>query len=198
MDPLKAYAREILRWGVIATSGGCGLWLLVEAGRGFVTRRIDGWLDVLLCLIVPVMVAAPLLAIAYICLRRQYRKLFLVLGVFGGIITFAELSALPHQVGIFQLMDRLTDENPNLAFLWLPLALPWLFVPIYAAAYFFSSCRRFAYSRQNRRRGGPVGAADTPDDDSAWSLEEPPCWQRRHRVDRDPRQQPTTADTGCL
>lgn len=67
-------------------------------------RWNGSWLGLVFMLIVSLAIAAPFLAIAYTCLRRQYRKLSLVFGVIGCILIFAELSALPEQLGIFQVM----------------------------------------------------------------------------------------------
>lgn len=141
---MRIPAKEILRWVVIAAAGGCGLWQLVEAGRG-VTRGNGSWFGSVVMLIVSLAIAAPFLAVAYICFRRHYRQLFLVLGVVGCILIFAELSALPERSGICEFVSRRIDEHHEYAFLGLPLALLLFFVPIYAAAGCYRLCHRLAY-----------------------------------------------------
>ena len=106
-------------------------------------------------LLFPMLVAAPFLAIAYICLRRQYRKLFLVLGVVGAIAVFGLLMALPDQMGITEYVHHNLDTIDKMrAHRWLdflagPFFLLCLFGPIYAAAWFYRLCRYLAY------RGSP-------------------------------------------
>jgi hypothetical protein len=141
---MKIPAKEILRWFAIAAATGCGLWQLVEAGRG-VMRGGGSWFGAVVMLIVSLAIAAPLLAAAYICFRRRYRELFLVLGVIGCILVFAELSALPEQLGIWEFLSRRIDEHREYAFLALPLALLLLFFPIYTVAGFYRLCHRLAY-----------------------------------------------------
>jgi ACR3 family arsenite efflux pump ArsB len=65
--------------------------------------------------------------------------------VLGSVAIFAELSALPEQLGVFQLMERHFHENHDYAFLSLPLGLLFLFGPIYATAWFFQWCCRMTY-----------------------------------------------------
>jgi hypothetical protein len=103
MGTIKTRAQEILRWGAIAASGGFAAWMLVEAGRCGVGIHRRGVLDAsgVMMLMDPVLVALPFLAVAYICFRRQYRKLFLVLGVVGCIAVFCELFMLPDQLGFW-------------------------------------------------------------------------------------------------
>jgi len=138
---LKTLAKEILRWGVIAASVGGSVRLLMEARM----RWNGDWLGLACMLIFSLGVAAPLLAVAYICLRRQYRKLFLVLGLIGSLAIFVELWALPDQLGLFQFMERHMGANHDYAFLALPLCLFMLFGPAYAAGGFYNLCHRLAY-----------------------------------------------------
>jgi hypothetical protein len=144
MSNIKTLVKEILRWGVIIASGGYGVWQLFDAGRRIILRWNGDLFDVLFLLLFPTIIAVPFLAVAYICLRRQYRKLFLVLGVIGSLVIFFELFFLPEQLGIFQFMDRHTDENHSFAILGLPIILLSFFGPIYAAAWFFRFCHRLA------------------------------------------------------
>jgi hypothetical protein len=149
---MKTLAREILRWGVIAACGAYGLWQLLDAGyRGIGMLWRGYWSGALFVLIFSVLVAAPFLAVAYICLRRQYRKLFLVLGVIGAIAVFGECMALPDQLGLYQLMDHRIHEDHAFAFLGLPMTLLCLFGPAYAAAWFYRLCHRLAYPEMDRR-----------------------------------------------
>lgn len=90
---MKTFAKESLRWSVVAICGAYGLWQLICAGRGFIHNWDGGWLEAFV-LSVPLFVAVPLLAVAYCCLRRQYRKLYLVLGVVGCVVLFAEFVQL--------------------------------------------------------------------------------------------------------
>lgn len=145
---MKTLAKEILRWGVIAASGSCGIWQLIETGRRCIDMRWSGdGYDVLafFVLIIPLFLATPCLAVTYICLRRQYRKLLLVLGGIGSLAIFVEASLLPEQLGLYQLVDRHIHENHDFAFLGLPLCLLMLFGPIYGATWFFRLCHRLAF-----------------------------------------------------
>ena len=152
---MKTPAKEILRWCIIAASGGYGAWQLVYAGWRTATRWQGGWFDVFFFLLFPMLVAAPFLAIAYICLRRQYRNLFLVLGVVGAVALFGLLMALPDHLGIERYFhDNVHDIDTMRAHPWLdflagPFFLLCLFGPIYAAAWFYRLCRYLAY------RGSP-------------------------------------------
>jgi hypothetical protein len=152
---MKKLTTEILRWCIIAASGGYGVWQLVYAGWRIATRWEGGWFDVFFFLLFPTLVAAPFLAIAYICLRRQYRKLFLVLGVVGAVALFGLLMALPDQMGIAEYVHHNLDTIDKMrAHRWLdflagPFFLLCLFGPIYAAAWFYRLCRYLAY------RGSP-------------------------------------------
>jgi hypothetical protein len=144
----KKLARETLRWLVIAASGAYGFWQLGYAvRRGFAVHLTGDWADILavFVLIVPLLVAAPFIAVAYLCLRRRYRKLFLVLGVVGCIGVFAELMALPDQLNLYPFMERQVKENAALGLLGLPIGLLMLFGPAYAAAWFYGLCHRLAY-----------------------------------------------------
>jgi NADH:ubiquinone oxidoreductase subunit 5 (subunit L)/multisubunit Na+/H+ antiporter MnhA subunit len=144
---MKALAREILRWCVVAASGGYGAWQVVDVVWRVATRWKGGWFDALFVLLVPLLFAAPFLAVAYYCLRRQYRKLLLVLGAVGAVVLFGLLSMLPRQLGLFERMDACVRQNHAFAFFGLPLMLVVLLGPIYAAAWFFRLCQRLAYCR---------------------------------------------------
>jgi hypothetical protein len=145
---MKPLVRALLRWMAIVATGGCGVWLLVDAVRCGRHLRLDGeWTDVF-AVFVPlfsVLRAAPCLATAYFCFRRQYRKIFLVIGIVGGFALFVELQTLPEQLGWFQDMDRLIHREPGYRFLGLPFALLIFLVPILAAAGFYRLCYRLAY-----------------------------------------------------
>ncbi len=155
MTNMKSFAKEALRWFVIVTSGGYGLWQLIDAGRRAIGMRWSGdGSDVFgfFVILMPLLVAAPCLAVAYSCLRRQYRRLFIVLGVIGCLAIFVGLSTLPEQLGMFQFLDRQIHENHEYAFLGLPFALLAVFGPIYVAAWFYRLCHRFAYPDRPRTK----------------------------------------------
>jgi hypothetical protein len=145
---MKPIVRALLRWVAIIATGGCGAWLLVDAVRCGRHLRLEGeWADVF-AVFVPlfsVLRAAPCLATAYFCFRRQYRKIFLVVGIVGGLILFIELQALPEQLGWFQDMDRLIHRESGYGSFGLPFALLMFFVPILAAAGFYRLCYWLAY-----------------------------------------------------
>ena len=166
---MRFAAQEILRWGAIVVFGGSGLWSLFEFGRCVFGMRWDrDWPDtltVILVILVPLLfVAAACFSTAYLCLRRQYRKLFLVLGAVGSVALFIELMCLPNQVGLSQFLVRLT-ENHDLTFCTLPLLLPLSFAillgPIYASAWFFGLCHRLAYSIASPRKPPKTRATRT-------------------------------------
>lgn len=150
MGNIKTLAKEILRWSVIAVSGGCGVWLLIEAVRSVVHGHGD-WVVALVEIGLSVLIAIPCFAVAYFCLRRQYRKLYPFLGMVGSIAIFAELSLLPEQLGVRQFLYRQIHENHFWAFLGLLLALLIVFVPIYAAAWFYRFCHCLAYSEMGKK-----------------------------------------------
>ena len=122
----KTLAKEALRWLTIIAAGGFGLWQLADAISHAIRVQWTG--DAtngfsVFFLLISLLMAAPFLAVAYFCLRRQYRKLFLVLGVVGGVVIFAELHALPDQLGVFQfhMADRPNREiasSPSSASRW--------------------------------------------------------------------------------
>ena len=141
---MKSLAKEILRWVVIVASGGFGLWQVVEAGRGIMRWNGD-WLDALVVLVFPLVAATPFLAVAYICLRRQYRKLFIVLGVIGSVAIYILLYTLPDWLGVHEFIGNHIQKNHDLAFLAVPLVFVLLFGPICLAAWFFRLCHRLAY-----------------------------------------------------
>ncbi len=148
---MRTTAKEMLRWVVIAASGGYGLWQLIEAGRS-VMRWNGSWFALAFGLIFCLVIAAPFLAVAYLCLRRQYRKLFVVLGVVGCILIFVELSALPERLGMCEFVSHRIHENHDYAFLALPFGLLLMFGPIYAAAWFYRLCYRLAYPGTGKKQ----------------------------------------------
>ncbi len=150
MANIRTLAKEILRWGVIAATGGYGVWLLVGIGHG-VVRWSGDWFFEAFSLIFSLLFVGPFLAVAYFCLRRQYRKLSLVLGVIGTIVIFGGLWALPERLDVFHFMERHTREHDALAVLGLPLCLLLLFGPAYAAAWFYRFCHRLAYPGTGKR-----------------------------------------------
>ncbi len=149
---MKTLAKEIARWGVIAATGGYGVYLLIGAGRILAWRRGDAtYVFAIVMSFMFLVFAAPFLATAYFCLRRQYRKIFLVVGAVGCMVIFFGLSALPEQLGLFKFMAHHLVENHDLAFLGLPICLLLLFGPIYAAAWFCRLCGYLAYPGRAKR-----------------------------------------------
>jgi len=152
---MKTFAKELLRWCVIAACSGFGVWQLVAAVWRIATQWEGGWFDAFFLLIFPIVIAAPFFAVAYSCLRRQYRKIFLVLGIVGAVAVFGLLMALPEWLGIEKYFyDNMQSVDNMRARPWLdmlagPFFLLCLFGPIYAAAWFYRLCRHFAY------RGSP-------------------------------------------
>jgi hypothetical protein len=151
----KTLAKEALRWLTIIAAGGYGLWQLADAARRVIRMQWTGdatdALAVVFVSMIPLLMAAPFLAVAYFCLRRQYRKLFLVLGVVGGVAVFFGLHALPRQLGAFEFLKRHAHDDRGLGMLGLPLCLLMFFGPIYGAAWFYRLCDRLAYPGTPKR-----------------------------------------------
>jgi hypothetical protein len=126
---MNTLAKEALRWVAIVVSGGCGVWQVIDGCRDIV-RHSGDWFGLAFVLIVDLALAAPCLAFAYLCLRRQYRQLFLVLGVVGSLAVFVELELLPGQLGVFEIFNRYVHTDHAFALLGLPLCLLMLFGPI--------------------------------------------------------------------
>ena len=151
MNKIKTYSQEFLRWGSIVVFGGYGAWTFLTWGCSVVDGWNGNWLGVLISLICPGLIAIPCLIIAYICFRRQYRKLFLLLGVVGCFVIYFELLSLPGQLGLYEYLDHdmhnmgAGRRSEWLSFIALPALLVFLFVPIYLAAWFFRICNRLAY-----------------------------------------------------
>jgi hypothetical protein len=141
---VKTLAQETLRWTAIVAAGGYGVWQLIYAVRHILQWDGD-WLGLMFVLTVYLTAASPFLAVAYICLRRRYRQLFVVLGVVGSLAIFVGLMALPDHLGIFEFMTWHEHENHDYAILGLPVGLLRLFCPIYAAAWFYGLCLRLAF-----------------------------------------------------
>jgi hypothetical protein len=142
--------KEILRWIVILATGGAGLWLLGDVVRRGVGTRFNGdWTDIfgLMMLILLVLAAAPFWATAYFCWHRQYRKLFLVLGIVGCVVLFLGLPMVFEELGLFKsvIMRQGIGENLGFGFLEFPIGLLITFAPICAAAGFYHWCHRLAY-----------------------------------------------------
>jgi hypothetical protein len=123
MDHLKKHASEILRWSAVALFGEFGVWQLSEIRRDVVAGWNGNLSGALFGLIFSAVIAAPLLAVAYICFRRQYRSLFILLGILGSILVYVEVVSLPFQLGLFGYFDRHAHDSPLVAVLGLPLGL---------------------------------------------------------------------------
>ncbi len=162
---MKTYIQEILRWATIAVFGGFGAWVLYTGGQGVVRNWDGGWFSTLFVIIISLLISLPFLAVAYFCLQRQYRKIFLVVGIVGGIFVYGVLISLPEKFGWFEFIDRHQPGNLGVSLLALPLVILFIFGPIYAAAWFFRLCRYLAYRgtessrpvRKTRATGWLVG-----------------------------------------
>jgi hypothetical protein len=141
---MKRVVAEVVRWLVIAASGGCGIYCLCGTGQAAVAEWNRSSAFFVFLLVLMAILATPCFAVAYIVWRRAYRKLLLVLGGVGALIIYGGLIMLPGQLGMHEFMVRHVHEDYGFAFLALPVALLSLFVPIYAAAWFFRFCRRLA------------------------------------------------------
>jgi hypothetical protein len=151
---MKRYQGEIVRWAVIAVCGGYGTWELCYGRYGVLWWNGD-WPSTLFLFGLHLLIAGPFLAVAYFCLRRQYRKLFLVLGVVGAVVLFGTLLMLPDRLGIgkyFHYNVATIDQmhaRPWLPFVALLYHLLSLFGPIVLAAWFYRLCHRWAYRRSD-------------------------------------------------
>jgi hypothetical protein len=148
---------EILRFCAIAVAAGCAAWQFVGIAHAVAAHRNEGWAGPAFELVYHLLVAAPFLAVAYYCWRRQYRKLFLVLGAAGAIAVFVLLMLLPDWLGISEKIQRLDPADDGWQFtLAGPVSLLCIFIPIFAAAWFYRLCRYLAY------RGAPDCTAIRP------------------------------------
>ncbi len=138
---MNRYTKEILRWSAIVGFGGFGAWQLIDGRYGLMQWDGD-WLGLLLRLTFNAIIAGPFLAVAYFCFRRQYRRLFLVLGVVGAFALFVSLVTLPEKLGIEKYFhdgmnaDRMLDQ-PWLGLIAMLYFLVSLFGPIVVAAWFY-------------------------------------------------------------
>ena len=153
---MKPSTENILRWIAIVGCGGFGVWQLFDAIYDVLPWN-GNWLGTLFVLTVQSLIAGPFLAVAYFCLRRQYRKLYLILGVVGAFALFVGLSVLPDQLGV----ERLFHDNraqPGFGLVVMSIVVLCLFGPIFPAAWFYRFCHRLAY----RATGGENGNARPP------------------------------------
>ncbi|MGA2871359.1 MAG: hypothetical protein ABSF34_19630 [Verrucomicrobiota bacterium] len=89
----------------------------------------------------------PFYIVAYYCVRREYRKIFHVLGVVGAVVVCGVLMDLPFRRPVMDFFVNHTEEYPWLVFLGLPVSLLFLFGPFYAAGWFYRLCNRLAQPR---------------------------------------------------
>jgi hypothetical protein len=147
---MKRCLAEIARWAAIVVCGGYGTWQLAVGGY-YALRKCDDWAAMFFLIAVSAIIAAPCIAVAYLCFRRQYRKLFLVVGVVGMVVLYFGLLALPGSLGIDRyLRDNLDNVEQMHARPWLDLAfgvycIGSLAVAILAAAWFYRFCHGLAY-----------------------------------------------------
>ncbi|MCE5269528.1 MAG: hypothetical protein LLG00_16755 [Planctomycetaceae bacterium] len=142
---MKRCVQEVARWIAIAVFGGLGLWLLSPVSYDIVQLCRGNIVASLLAIAFSALLASPFLAAAYLCYRRRYRKLFLVLGVVGCFAVYALLMALPAQLGLSEYVVHHHRDHPWIGLLGLPAGLLLLFGPIYAAAWFYRVCSALAY-----------------------------------------------------
>lgn len=143
-------AKELLRCTAIAVAGALLVWVLVDIVRFFLNPNVR-WIEVVWTLPLFSLVALPLLAIIRFCYRREYRKLYLVVGAVGSLVIFALLIILPVEVGLYEHLAHLAQRNPAFGFLFLPASLLFLFGPAYAAGAFFSICQSSAHRDPGKR-----------------------------------------------
>ncbi len=139
-DDMQTRTKEILRWIAIVVFGGFGIWTSVCASCLVIMPTDSNLVGSLFALSFLVLFAAPFYAVAYTCLRRQYRELFNILGVVGAIVVFGVLS-LPNHWLLNEFFVQRIDQSPWFAFLGLPVSLLCLFAPFYGATWFFRFCR---------------------------------------------------------
>jgi hypothetical protein len=150
---MKTFAKEVLRWGAIAATGGLGVWLLVEIARSVAACHVGdalGFILLLFTIFLHVLIAVPCLAAAYFCLRRQYRKVFLALGPLGSVGIFLALWILPSHFGLFKLFEPPNHEDSVLALLGIPILFFQFVAPVYGAMWFSTSCCHWAYPELKR------------------------------------------------
>jgi len=140
---MKTNWKEIVRWAAVAVFGGFGIWTLLYGGYSIIIHNDGNWFGSLFVLGFLNLFAAPFVAVAYICFRRQYRELFNVLAAVGAYIVFGVLISLPNHWHVTELY-RLTDKSPWLIFLALPVSFLCLFAPFYSATWFYRYCHRLA------------------------------------------------------
>lgn len=142
---MKKLLEEVLGGVTGLVCGCCGLCLLV-AGVYDIVSHWEGQLAfTFLSLVLLLLYTVPLLAVAYFCFRREYLKIFLVVGVAGCFAVYGVLMTLPTWSGLFPHVFRQTPENLwHVLFGWL-LVFIFFFGPIYAAAWFFRLCHYLAY-----------------------------------------------------
>ena len=140
---MKNLLRETLRWVVIAAAGGVGIKAAWAEGWHIVTGWNGDWLGAAVSLLFILVLAGLPLTVAYIVLRRQYGKLFVLLGMVGAAVLFVFLNAMIEQSGAFQFFERRIPDS-FYAVLTIPFILLMFLGPIYVAAGFFRLCLRLA------------------------------------------------------
>ncbi|NLF08851.1 MAG: hypothetical protein GX594_12850 [Pirellulaceae bacterium] len=152
---MKTFLQEILRWAAIVAFGGFGLWMLVSMAHPLITDGSGSGFVVFAVLFTIMVVSLPSFGVAYYCFRREYRKIFLIVGLIGGIAVWGVLLKLPDWLGIYErVMDHKNPHNIWLGILGLPLSLLFLFGPIFAAAWFFRLCQKLAYRGTDKIKTG--------------------------------------------
>lgn len=149
---MKVRAEEIVRWATILVCAAGSAWQLA-ASRNALMGRDSDWLTMLFQFSVHTMLAGPFLAAIYFCFRREYRKLFLVLGAVGAIFLFCIFTALPERLGINRYFESDLNNIGGIrirswfSVLTGPYYVLAMFGPIIVAAWFYRVCRYLAYHK---------------------------------------------------
>ncbi len=149
---MKSHAEEILRWVTILVCAGGSAWQLAASRYALMGWNSD-WLTKLFQFSIHALLAGPFLAGIYFCFRREYRKLFLVLGAVGAIFLFCIFMALPERLGIDRYFENSLSNLEKVRvrswinFLAGPYYVLAMFGPIIIAAWFYRVCRYLAYHK---------------------------------------------------
>ncbi len=144
---MKRYLPETLRWATIVGCLAFAAWMLVLL-RPWRCSLDDGFSATmsLLMLGFDALLVLPPLAVAYFCFRRQYRKIYYVVGVVGAVVVFGGLVSVPLPSDLKKMRPQ--DMNAGQNFMMLAWLFFELFVPAYAAAGFYRLCRWLANRKQ--------------------------------------------------
>jgi hypothetical protein len=135
---MKGWTKETLRWIGILVPGGFGMWWVFWACCFLLFGlRNDPLFIYGMALVALAILAAPSLAVAYLCLRRRYRDLLEVLGILGAIATLfflVHLASGLNRSGHIDHFERLFKSN-NLGILLIALVDVARWIGPFVAAY---------------------------------------------------------------